>query len=298
MDLLSAAKSYGKSATGTIEKARIVIYDKRGKVKKPEMKDAASKKGSGLFGSMSEMKSLSKMRSKMGMDITPGGGISSFDTDSIGGNILPDKNKIALRDFTVQFNPSTLSFTGNSGDHISIMNIASGKDNAADKVRNNLVSALYMSVQLIFDSVTPADAFSGDRDTLSPVNAAKNIYSLVSGGKNDVQNRVEGFIGALNNSCTRTLDFNWGNLKYHGHLSRVDANYTMFAPDGRPIRATVDLRMICDDVSTASDNASVDTNYWDNRYEETFLNDSDIPGASMLKGHGSAAKKVGSIFNL
>ena len=41
-----------------------------------------------------------------------------------------------------------------------------------------------------------------------------------------------------------TLNFGWGTgLSFNGFLQKVDATYTMFGPDGTPLRATADITL-------------------------------------------------------
>ena len=58
-----------------------------------------------------------------------------------------------------------------------------------------------------------------------------------------VQSQVEALVATLRNAYTRTISFRWADFSFIGQLNTVRANYTMFSPSGRPIRAQVLLRI-------------------------------------------------------
>ena len=105
--------------------------------------------------------------------------------------------------------------------------------------------------------------------------------------KTSIQTEVEGFIAALRNSRTRLMTFNWGNFCYTGVLRSVGANYTMFNPNGEPVRATVDLSMVCADDEQWPNSLSV----WQQRYINAFRKSGS---ESFVK----TEQKAGSLVNL
>lgn len=292
----SMLKKAANSATGKIAKACIEISDTRSKNVDPVMKPAL--KSADSLAASFDSSFMDEMRGRMGFT----DGISSVrkkfqDDGSVRYSTMriSDPRWNSVRRFTVQFNPDTLSFTANSGDHIGVMNIADGKRKISTE--NNLTSALYMSVQLIFDAVDNQDAFTDDKLSANPENLARTavngVYNMAGGGR-EVRTEVEGFIGALNNPETRTIRFIWGNLLYKGSLSHVNAEYTMFAPDGRPIRAKVDLRIICDMSTVEYDKEAG----WDQQYANAFLTQRNLMAASsFMEQHQNVSKKIGSLIN-
>ena len=198
------------------------------------------------------------------------------------------------RYFTVQFNPSSLNLSGHAGGLVQRLSYDkedrdhdNQRDASAQYTRGT--TTIIMSVSLLFDSCDPQDCFLDDKLTLNPTNVGKGIAkgAMSAAGKKKVsiQTEVEGFISALRNSRTRLLTFNWGNFCYSGVLRSVGANYTMFNPNGEPVRATVDLSLVCADDEQWPNSLSV----WQQRYINAF------------KGKESFVKKgqkMGSLLNV
>ena len=68
---------------------------------------------------------------------------------------------------------------------------------------------------------------------------------------------VEGFIAMARNPNTSYFTFSWGSLCYSGKLVSVSGQYTMFTPEGIPIRAEVSLTMKCYDIDKGSQWADI-----------------------------------------
>ncbi len=209
-----------------------------------------------------------------------------------------DKEKYAnagRKYFTVQFNPSSLQLSGHAGGLVQRLSYDKedkdhdGKDDqSASYTKGN--TTIIMSVSLLFDSCDPQDAFLDDKMSLNPVNVGKGLVKAgmaATGNKEiSIQTKVEGFIAALRNPRTRILTFNWGNICYSGVLRSVGVNYTMFNPNGEPIRATVDLSLVCADDDQWPNSLSV----WQIRYANAFEKGSE----SFVK----TEQKVGSLLSL
>lgn len=75
----------------------------------------------------------------------------------------------------------------------------------------------------------------------------KLIFDDTGKKKTTVQQQVEGFLAAIRNQHTRRVNFIWGNLRYSGVLNSIQACYTMFRPDGRPIHAEIQVGLLCMD---------------------------------------------------
>ena len=204
--------------------------------------------------------------------------------------------KKGRRYFTVQFNPSTLQLSGHAGGLVQKMNYG-GEDKDHDGRPDRHQSASYtrgitnisLSVSLLFDCCDPQAAFLDDKLTLNPTGVGKAVtktaLSLTGNGKKrSVQTEVEGFIAALRNRNTRLVTFNWGDFVYSGVLRSIGANYTMFNPTGEPIRATVDMVMMCADDELWPNSLAI----WQQRYKAAF-NGSE----SFVK----TGQKVSSLFN-
>lgn len=200
------------------------------------------------------------------------------------------------RYFTVQFNPTSLQLSGHAGGLVQKMNYG-GEDKDHDGHEDPHRSASYtkgitsiiMSVSLLFDCCDPQAAFLDDKLTLNPTSVGTGIAKAVMSGKgkkkNSIQKEVEGFIAALRNKDTRLITFHWGEFNYSGILRSVGANYSMFNPDGEPVRASVDLSITCADDELWKNSLAV----WQQRYIKAFKASERLVKNSQM---------VGSLLNL
>ena len=198
--------------------------------------------------------------------------------------------------FEVQFNPSTLTLSSYAADDdVEIQDFKSGGGQIS---RGSVDLHVELSVQLIFDRMVNASCFSEDVLNYSPSGLVKNIGGAIargvegkSAGKpNSVQVMVEGLTAALRNEDTRRICFEWGKMSYAGILKTVNANYTMFDRQGRPVRAVVGLKLYLRDSSVTP----TDQGYWEEAYEEAF---GDNNGLITTKRAGQAAGSLlGGLF--
>ena len=149
---------------------------------------------------------------------------------------MEDDGREVIR-FVVQFNPSELQITaGGEMDSKDYVADAAGSRNTVSK--RQLSSCAKVNFKLIFDAADSEDA--------------------------SVQTRAEGIFAALRNEYARSASFIWGSLCYSGYLNTVQAEYTMFRPDGSPIRAEVRVGILCRDEKQGQG----DTGQWQERYED------------------------------
>lgn len=192
-----------------------------------------------------------------------------------------DHDYIAIE---VQYNPSTLRLDTMAGEQ---------KDFSADRGRTNL--ALYnapsqttLSLELLFDDTNNMDAFMvGDNPItgLTAANAAemgKSVVKNLKGGFS-VQRQMEGLLSLLTVPTARDVIFFWGDMSFHGQVTEVDEQYTMFNKKGHPVRGTVRLTIRQGD-SLSKGNAvtknAFDDQYWEKAFDETFTEEGT--GNSML----------------
>lgn len=188
-----------------------------------------------------------------------------------------DKSAV-FRRFEVQFNPSTLSVSGFGGGMVQLTNYTSKDGQDRGVSYQEAKPHIQMSVQLVFDETDNFTAFPGDIMGFNVSNVggtAINMGLRKLSGRPSVQTTVEGFLGAIRNEYTRRVAFCWGNMLYSGYVNRVNTRYTVFNPSGKPIRATVDLSIICADSSVDEDSLG----YWQNKYKEFFDADKSYSGA-------------------
>ncbi len=290
--------------TGNIEKAIIEIMDLRERdiIEKDAIKIVGGQGGitgssasfsQNAMGSLTNSGVLTDAVSKM---------VGMKDDEKVNDTML---QSIALQNwkrYQVKFNPNSLHLSGHSGGMVQKSEF--GKDNGLEYSRGS--TTIMMSVQLLFDACDPQDAFMGDKSNLSPTSvatgAAKAFLSGTGNKTITVQPEVEGFIGAIRNRYTRIITFNWGNISYSGSLRNVRAQYSMFNPTGDPVRATVDLSIMCADDDELS-GASLAV--WQERYKSAFINGSESFAYSngdaksfMDKGKSWLGGQAGMLLNL
>lgn len=264
MNPMSWVKEGVAHAAGNIEKAVIEIVDEREKeltVEQPVSMGGSSFGGSSLGGS------------------SLGSGSLSLPALSLGAT---------KRYFTVQFNPSDLSFSGYGGGQMAKTDYSSTE---GKKITFAPVAVrIMMNVRLIFDQVDPQDAFMSDKVNTSMTSmaqgAVKGVRIAAGKKKTSVQAEVEGFVAALRSSHTRKISFYWGAMQYCGVLSKVSAQYTMFNVQGEPIRAMVRLALVCADEDVAPGEMGI----WQESYENAFQGGN--------QSYVKTAQKAGNLLNI
>lgn len=205
-----------------------------------------------------------------GLDLKASKALSSGGTYG-----TPDSGNEVVR-FAVQFNPTELSIAAEGEEEAQdYVADAAGSGNVVGK--RQLSSRARVSFKLIFDDTDNEDAFLSENSVLHPNTMKKNAGNyrvspkrLLNGRENrkktehGVRDQAEGLLAALRNEYTRKVSFIWGNLCYSGYLNTLYAEYTMFNPDGSPIRAEVRVGILCMDENLGQGNMG----QWQKHYEE------------------------------
>lgn len=185
----------------------------------------------------------------------------------------------------VQFNPSSISFRASSTD-IPFQYLQENTDPEipAQGCRPPSIS---MSVTLIFDQVNVKDCFMLEKFKLTTQDVAqlavnKGINTTVY----SVQKQTNAFVGMMMNDDTRTVTFEWANLRFKGEVTEVRADYTMFSTSGRPVRSQVRLSL-----SQRLDEKA-DFDYWNKAFETCF------PQSSREFGGKSASEMITNLVNI
>lgn len=176
--------------------------------------------------------------------------------------------------FAVQFNPSELEISSRGKPCTEIVASVAANRRESEN-RYDIDTETTLKFKLIFDSTDNRDAFlyetaAADSTGSLTGNLAANpssFYQLThkSSAKTlTVQYKVEGFLAALMLG-KRKMTFSWGNMSYSGVLDSVSGQYTMFNPIGHPIRAEIDIEMICDAPDTKGSMGQ-----WESQYTEFF----------------------------
>lgn len=276
------------------EKAIIEILDLR------EIEDVKKKNPPNANGSPSTslgMSDLSQMAS-LAESLGEFSAKSDFLENTIVGSGLQSISGVTLKgakkQFQVQFNPSDLQIEGHGGGRM-----ATTAFNNVDKDGKTVPTAIdfkpvpihiNLSVKLLFDNMNANECFLSAKTNMTASELTKSVIKtgLSAAGKNkklSVQQEVEGLIAALRSPYTRCITFNWGDMSYTGVLNRVSAQYTMFNSSGIPVRAVVQLSLVCADENLSSNSLGA----WQDEYEKAFGG-----GSQSLV---SWTQKAGSLLN-
>lgn len=160
-----------------------------------------------------------------------------------------DRNEVFL-----QFNPAALRINAKGSGMPPIIKYGSKKgDKAGGEERKSSSQLDYgpirenvtMSFKVIFDALRNHRAFLTDAVNMSPTNSVRQGVDLVRSESYTVRPVVEGFLATVRNSSMRRVDFEWGDMRYAGYLSKTECRYTMFDIEGEAVRAEVDLTLLC-----------------------------------------------------
>ncbi|MBR0146723.1 MAG: hypothetical protein IJM25_08700 [Eubacterium sp.] len=183
-----------------------------------------------------------------------------------------DKNYIALE---VQYNPSSLRLDTAAGKQMDF----AGDNARRDLSLYNAPAATILSMELLFDDTNNMDAFMlGDNPLtgFTPSNAANTVTSVMKGVKNgySVQRQMQGLLSLLTIKEAQRVIFFWGSMSFHGILTDVEEQYTMFNKRGQPIRGRVSLSIRQDDYLERDEhhdaNYTYDKEYWSKAFDDTF----------------------------
>lgn len=187
----------------------------------------------------------------------------------------------------VKYNPSKIAVYAAGG---AFMEAGAGGAGTNTLTQITQPTQTVMRVELLFDDENHQDAFMWEKFTNLTAGALVSDISAIAktalSQGYSVQAQIEGMIGLLSQSETRQAVFYWSDLCFAGEVTAVDAKYTMFNPQGNPIRGTVTLSIQEGDTSADGSGGA----YWDNAFDELFKNGN--------RKAGSALDSIGSIVNL
>lgn len=191
----------------------------------------------------------------------------------------------------VQYNPKSIRFQTYNG---RITSGGVGADQGmGTQTQMQMKATTNLSFQLIFADISLKDAFMWEKFRISAkdlVDTGFEIARIVKGKIHTVKNEVEGLIGMMCNPVTRRVLFSWGDMAYQGEVTNIEAQYTMFSPDGHPIMATVDMTI--QQIADTNDSMKTDEQYWDSAFDRLFKDD-----ATSIDGQ-SIAQSMSSVLNI
>lgn len=173
------------------------------------------------------------------------------------------------------FNPSSINFRAIAGGGHAIQTSSGTKYESIDP-------RLELGFTAYVDEVNSYDAFLFEKINRGGggVGLVRSAVNLAKNTQYSVAVYVEGLLAALRTEKNSEIWFRWGKMEYGGALNSVNARYTMFNPSGNPIKAEIDIRIIC-----VSKGVKILKTEWQGKYEEAIskLASSDLSAIDLAK---------------
>lgn len=277
-------KEAGNSIIGENNKAIIEIEDERPAAgSSVNVTETAARNPGSPLGGISN--TVSQAASQVA-SAAPSTSLSNLAQNVAAAGGQPTKKR-----YQVKFNPGQLSFRAQGGMKVAKKNFSQTGENQVVEIQyQDMHPRIEMNVQLIFDDCERTDAFGFEKfmDGMAFIRTAVSSgVKGVQGTVYSVKPQVEGFISAMRNAKTRKITFLWGGMGYTGVINSIDAEYTMFSMAGHPIRAVVNLGILCVDESLGDNNMG----QWQASFQKAF-------GTGDGTNLESAMQNVGSLLNI
>lgn len=265
----------GSTFTGSINKAMLLV--------KRQMKDKTALATENSINSIRDK--LIKIDGKSMLN-NPQGVLDAPQRYSKVKSIIKDDFHV----MQVKYNPSSIRFSSQAG---SFMQSGPGNAGINQITQITYPSRTTMRVDLIFDDVSILDAFMWDKFQLSfetAVTATSGIVKRAKGESYSVKAQIDGLVALITNVYTRGVVFYWSEMAFAGEVTGVNAVYTMFNPQGHPIRGKVSLAIEQSEDSDVTSGGK----YWEEAFDRLFgdySKDTDVDDSSILD-------QIGNIINL
>lgn len=253
---LQQLQDVGSSITGSIHKAILCVPRVEFSAAAQESLDSglldrmkAYEEGGGKVAAMAAMQLQNDMRSK------------TSSTDSY--QRLKQLAGKAYCTMQVQYNPASIEINSAAG---SIPETNMGDAGTNDDKQIIQPPKTTMKVTLYFDAVNDKDAFQWEKYRLSVGDLAAGVTAAVKNASYRVDKQVNALLALTLHGAVRHVVFHWSNFTFAGELTGVTANYTMFNPAGRPVRADVQLTIKENDVGDCGAGEA----YWDDAFNRLF----------------------------
>jgi hypothetical protein len=179
---------------------------------------------------------------------------------------LDDDNDNFLK-FTVQYNPASIKIYTVNGK-MQEKNTQAGTQSKLQKM--DYKGKTKMSFDLVFDDCDNMNAFMvNDVVNLNATSAINKGMSLLQNGGNthSVRKRMDALMSLFANPATQQVIFFWAKMVFRGTVTDIGTRYTMFNPQGNPIRGEMHIELTQD---KSIKKMHIDDTYWDNSFKECF----------------------------
>ena len=190
----------------------------------------------------------------------------------------------------VKYNPSSIKYKSRSSNFAQS---GPGGMGVNQITQSASPSETTMTVELVFDDVNIQDAFMWEKFGLTAGGAVSSVAGIAKQINKDgysVQAQVEGLIALITQSEARSVVFYWSEMAFAGVVASVDATYTMFNPQGHPIRANVTLHIF----QAGEEAVNKEMQYWNKAFNKLFGNykmDNDVDDSRILD-------QIGNLLNI
>ena len=196
-----------------------------------------------------------------------------------------DKENSNFLKFTVQYNPASIRLYSVNGK-VQEKNSAEG---STDKLQiMKFEGKSKMSFDLIFDDCDNMNAFMMqdllNLNVTSAVNKGLSLYKN-KGNTHSVRKRMDAIMSLLSSPATQQVVFFWSRMVFRGTVTAVNNKYTMFNPQGNPIRGVMHLEITQD---KKSKDKKYDEQYWNSAFKEAFKEPKGGMGADGVAGTAGA----------
>ena len=159
----------------------------------------------------------------------------------------------------VQYNPSSITMNSVGGNIKNFETMGNEKLNSMTSTDKQ--TSTYLSVADAFgsQSLDTKGPEWGDKKAFKEDDEFSDVYS--------VKKPVEGLLSLMMEKETRQVIFVWNNMFFHGVMTSVSVNFTMFNKIGMPIKAKVSLQI---QQSNTDESFASDRQYWDSAFDTAF----------------------------
>jgi len=168
----------------------------------------------------------------------------------------------------VQYNPSSITMNSVGGKIKNFQTM--GNENLNSMTSTDKQTSTYLSVDLIYEDINVADAFGTSSMNMNVSDAKDTVLSTiknVANGGYSIKKPVEGLLSLMMEKETRQVIFVWNNMFFHGVMTSVSVDFTMFNKRGMPIKAKVSIQI---QQSNTNQSFSSDKQYWDSAFDVAF----------------------------
>ena len=189
-------------------------------------------------------------------------GAKSHDTV---GTISKDNDEF-LR-FEFQYNPASMRLYSVNGKIQERSSNAGGVDKLSVM---DFSGKSKLSFDIIFDDCDNMNAFMfndiANANITSGVN--KGLSLLQNGGNtHSIRKKMDAIMSVLSSPATQQVIFYWSKMVFRGTITNVQNSFTMFNPQGNPIRGTMHLEITQD---KALSEMRFMEGYWKTAFNECF----------------------------